>query len=261
MMTREEKLAKMRAPRKCKNFLCRQLFTPSPRFPKSKYCVSCTIDVMNKKAERKAGKQKTCKLKSCKSKFVGKERFCSDSCRKIWWEQSREKAIERKKERRASRRRKKNKGGAYPTSGFSAKRKQLKLFEACCAVTGISAEDHLKKYKGDLHLDHIVPARIANDANGDPHNELNMMWLSHPIHATKLRAEEFLRRARPYDFVLELQKNGWPMGRVKAAMKYYGMYSDTFPWGDDNVRKNQTGVYERIQRGIENAESEKKSNR
>lgn len=233
MKTREEKLAKMRAPRKCRNFLCRQMFTPSPRFPNSKYCVSCTIEENLKKEKRKAGKQKTCKLKSCKGKFVGKERFCSDSCRKIWWEQSRTKAIERKKERRASRRRKKSKGGAYPTSGFSAKRKQLKLFEACCGVTGIGADAHAKKFGKDLALDHLVPARIANDANGDPHNEINLIWLALSIHAKKLKAEEFLRRGRPYDYVLELQKMGFPMDRLKAAMKYYKMYSETFPWGDE----------------------------
>lgn len=229
----------------CRNFLCRQEFVPSRRFPNSPYCPSCTIDMQLKKDKRKAEKLATCKLKSCKSKFKRenpRQEFC---CKEHLWQSKKEKmvaAVERKQERRASRRRKKSKGGAYPTSGFSVKRKQLKLFEAICGVSGIGSDAHVKRFKSDLHLDHIVPARIANDANGDPHNDVNMMWLAHDIHATKLKAEEFLRRARPADFVLTLQIGGWPMERVKAAMKFYGMYSDSFPWGDESCTAASTSI-------------------
>jgi hypothetical protein len=227
--------AEIFSPRECRNRLCRQRFTPSPRFPNSPYCVSCTLDRQLQKQKRKAEKQVSCKLKSCKSRFVREkpsDRFCSDACRKIWWADARQKAIDRKRERRTKRKLKKNKGGAYPHAGFQKKRVQLKLFEAVCAVTGMTNSEHVKKFGTELHLDHIVPARLAQDANGDPHNDVNMMPLCNAKHGLKKKAEEFIRRADPYNFVLELQKNGWPMERVKNAMRYYQMYSENLPWGD-----------------------------
>jgi hypothetical protein len=196
-------ILKMGGMRQCRNHLCRQLFTPSPRFPKAKYCVSCEID--RELVERKR------KLENHQKSKAG--------------------AIKRRKERRARRKLKKRALGVYPSKGFAAVRKAIIDVHAKCAITGITNREHKKQHGKSLHLDHIIPARIVKQNGIDPHHERNLMWLAHSIHAQKKAAEEQLKgKGGNYGFVQVLKQNNWPMDRVIDAMKYAKIYSPNLPF-------------------------------
>lgn len=217
----------------CKNRLCRQPVIPSPRFRNKDYCVSCSIDREIAARKKKEAKPKKCK--HCRKPFQGDkpwEKFCTVACKKEFLNESKQGAIERKKERRARRKLKRRTLQEYPSAGFAAKRKQMKLFEAepRCEITGITESGHIKKFGSGLHLDHIIPARIAAESSKDPHMEVNLMWLSHSLHAQKKGAEEQLKgKGGMYGFILKLKQDNWPMERVKAALEYFELWSERLP--------------------------------
>lgn len=215
----------------CKNRLCRQPVVVSPRYRNTKYCVSCEIDRRLAKLKLKTAKPKTCK--NCDEKFVSdnlREKFCKPECSREFRRKAVSGAIERKRERRVRKKLKKRTMGAYPTAGFSAKRKQMSLFEKVCEITGITASEHKKKFGRDLHLDHIIPARIASEHGVNPHDDRNLMWLSHSEHAQKKAAEEQLKgKGGAYGFVQVLRQHNWPTARLVAALKYSKMYSENLP--------------------------------
>jgi hypothetical protein len=186
----------------CRNRECRQPVVVSPRYRNTKYCISCTID--REIADRK---KKLDKIRNSKAN-----------------------AIERRNERRARRKLKRQTLGDYPTAGFLSKRKTMLLSAMYCGVTGITNAEHLKLFGRSLHLDHIIPARIAKKNGVDPHDERNLMWLAHSIHAQKKEAEEQLKgKGGNYGFVQVLRKNHWPTEQLITALKYCKMYSENLP--------------------------------
>jgi hypothetical protein len=197
-------IPKMGSMRQCRNHLCRQLFTPSPRFPKAKYCVSCTID--RDIVERRR-------------KFHNNQKHKAG-------------AIERRNERHARRKLKKRVLGAYPSKGFAAVRKRMYSITNKCAVTGITEFEHQKKFKGEsLHLDHIIPAKIVAASGLFPHDQRNLMWLSHDIHAQKKAAEEQLKgKGGNYGFVQFLRERNFPTEPLVVALKYAQIYSENLPF-------------------------------
>jgi hypothetical protein len=196
-------LSKMGGLRQCRNHLCRQFFTPSPRFPKAKYCVSCEIDRQIAEREKKF-------LKARESKSG---------------------AIKRRNERRARRKLRKLTVLAYPSAGFAAVRKQMASVEHQCGVSGMTSQRHKKFFGKDLHLDHTIPARIAKQNGVDPHDQRNLMWLSNSIHAQKKEAEEQLKgKGGIYGFVQVLMRNNWPREKLIDALKYCKIYSENLPF-------------------------------
>lgn len=216
----------------CHNRLCRQPVVTSPRYRNTKFCVSCTID--REIAARKKKEERLRRCKHCPKRFHAEkpwEKFCSVACKKEFMAEAKKGAIQRKHERRARRRLRKRNVEAYPRSGFAEARKQLSLFEvAKCEITGTTEKEHVKLHKCGLHMDHIIPARIAAEAGKNPHAPVNLMWLSNTSHGQKKAAEEQLKgKGGMYGFVLKLKQDNWPMERVKAALEFYGLWSDRLP--------------------------------
>jgi hypothetical protein len=197
-------IPKMGGMRQCRHHLCRQFFTPSPRFPKAKYCVSCTID----------------------RDIVERRRKFHNS------QKSKAGAIGRRNVRRARRKLKKQTLGVYPSKGFAAVRKRMYSITNKCAVTGITEPEHKKKFGGEsLHLDHIIPAKIAAANQVWPHDQKNLMWLAHDIHAQKKAAEEQLKgKGGNYGFVQFLRERNFPTEPLVVALKYCKIYSENLPF-------------------------------
>jgi hypothetical protein len=216
----------------CHNPACRQPIVVSPRYHNTDYCVSCTID--REIARRKKLEAKPKKCKHCRKEFIPefpREPFCTKLCRKEFFQATKVGAIRRRNERRARRKLTKHDMAAYPKTGFQAKRKQMILQERKCGVTGMTNEEHKKKYKKSLHLDHIIPARIVFSHGVDPHDERNLMWLCQDLHGWKKAAEEQLKgKGGNYGFVQLLREKNWPTERLIEALKYSKIYSENLPF-------------------------------
>jgi hypothetical protein len=73
--------------------------------------------------------------------------------------------------------------------------------------------------------DHIVAARFVEwHKLGDPDAKVNLVTLCARCHPKKRRAEDRLcNRTNIVGWLQELNRIGFPMGKVKRAMEFYGL--------------------------------------
>jgi hypothetical protein len=74
-------------------------------------------------------------------------------------------------------------------------------------------------------VDHCIAARFIEQHNlGDPNAAVNLVTLCASCHPKKRRAENRLcNRTNIIGWLQELNRIGFPMGRVRKAMDFYGM--------------------------------------
>jgi hypothetical protein len=74
-------------------------------------------------------------------------------------------------------------------------------------------------------IDHIVPEAFLRlfCADADPHDPVNLMSLDGRCHGMKLAIEAKLFRGDALGFLQGLRELNWPMERVQAALKFYGL--------------------------------------
>jgi hypothetical protein len=72
--------------------------------------------------------------------------------------------------------------------------------------------------ESELHVDHIVPFLLCQINDRE-----NLLTLCHSCHSLKTGIENELLLGRIAFFLNSLRKVGWPMTKVKAAMKLYGL--------------------------------------
>lgn len=73
-------------------------------------------------------------------------------------------------------------------------------------------------------VDHIVPERLAAATGKDPHARINLICIHANTHGRKRAAEDQLLKAGDVlTYLQELNRLGWPMERVHAALRFYGL--------------------------------------
>ena len=73
-------------------------------------------------------------------------------------------------------------------------------------------------------VDHIVPERLAVETGKDPHARINLICIHANEHGRKRAAEDQLLKAGDVlTYLQELNRLGWPMERVHAALRFYGL--------------------------------------
>jgi hypothetical protein len=73
-------------------------------------------------------------------------------------------------------------------------------------------------------VDHIVPERLAVTTGKNPHARINLICLHSNEHGRKRSAEDqLLKSGNMLHYLQELNRLGWPMDRVHAALKFYGI--------------------------------------
>jgi len=92
-------------------------------------------------------------------------------------------------------------------------------------------------------VDHIVPAAIVDELNRlnpekkyDAEDERNLLPVCSKCHGKKRRSEIRLEKGDVLGYTQEVNRLGYPMDRVKAALRLYGLMKDpNFPkrlWKD-----------------------------
>ena len=73
-------------------------------------------------------------------------------------------------------------------------------------------------------VDHIVPERLAVETGKDPHARINQICIHANEHGRKRAAEDQLLKAgNMLKYLQELNRLGWPMDRIHAALRFYGI--------------------------------------
>ena len=75
-----------------------------------------------------------------------------------------------------------------------------------------------KLVEAKLYADHIVPFRLSQS-----HDWENLLTLCRACHSRKTDLENLLFNGYISDFLNGLRKAGWPMTRVRPAMRLYGL--------------------------------------
>ena len=96
-----------------------------------------------------------------------------------------------------------------------------------CEITG-QAFASVRQGKRLIYLnrivDHIVPERLAVETAKNPHARLNLICIHANEHGKKRAAEDQLLKAgNMLRYLQELNRLGWPMDRVHAALRFYGL--------------------------------------
>ena len=91
------------------------------------------------------------------------------------------------------------------------------------------------KTQAKLHVDHIVPFLLSQSNDIE-----NLILICQRCHSQKTDIENQLLLGRIGCFLVSLSKAGWPMARVRVAMKLYGLplrvrYRPV-PWGFTSTR-------------------------
>jgi hypothetical protein len=137
----------------------------------------------------------------------------------------------RKTEKSARRKLRNTRTGEYPTKlmgkPWTDSRKEYNSdADMKCEICGCTQKAQFLKFRTSLAGDHIVPARMAAQ-HGNPHHPINQMNLCSIDHGHKTGAENALfGGGGMLGYISELRKWNWPMDRVAAALKLYGIYPD-----------------------------------
>ena len=72
-------------------------------------------------------------------------------------------------------------------------------------------------------LDHVVCERwvLTYQPKMNPHEPVNLMWLTPEKHGIKLGADRKFCRGDLLGYLERLRTNGWPMDCVEAALRHY----------------------------------------
>lgn len=152
-----------------------------------------------------------CANKSCVQPFkVG--RGSSRFCRKCTQERARKRREDRKARRQQL--------GKYP-KGFARQQMELDR-ESQCAICFINSADHLKKHGCELHIHHVILAKVAQQF-GDPHAKFNQVPLCVEDHAKMRVADECLLQNDWMQWVHASRAAGLPDQYLKDALDGYGV--------------------------------------
>ena len=96
-----------------------------------------------------------------------------------------------------------------------------------CEITG-QAFASVRQGKRLIYLnrivDHLVPERLAAETGKDPHARVNLICIHANVHGRKRAAEDgLLKRGDMLTYLQELNRQGFPMDRVHAALRFYGL--------------------------------------
>ena len=87
---------------------------------------------------------------------------------------------------------------------------------------GFASKREALRFRGAV--DHIVPERLAVQiSRKNPHDKVNLMTLAAACHGVKTSADKYLCEGDTARFLGILEKHGWPMDRVYAALAFYGV--------------------------------------
>ena len=141
--------------------------------------------------------------------------------------------------RRISRKRETKYQGRAPQK-IGWKKARLAAITTACEVSGISLlipDEEGGTSFGPLAIDHIVPERLVASHPKGPHARINLICLSLSEHSKKRSAEDRLLKAGDMlTYLQQLNKLGWPMDRVHAALRFY----DLEPEKQEAVREFNT---------------------
>jgi len=162
-------------------------------------------------------KPKPCRTKRCPNPRAWGRSRCY-SCLRLRYYSQRQKRRSRRK-----------RPGSAPSRGAGWQRARKAVSGQPCAMCGSKSESPRLTASGlrvFAHpVDHIIPARLIHHHQlGDPHARVNLLTLCSGCHAKKRKAEDRLcNRTNIVGWLQELNRIGFPMGRVKRAMAFYGI--------------------------------------
>lgn len=73
-------------------------------------------------------------------------------------------------------------------------------------------------------IDHLVAERIVRTiSGGSPHADINLLGVCGSCHSKKTAIEKYLERGDLIRFRAEVNAIGFPMERVDAALRHFGL--------------------------------------